>query len=59
MNAKTLTLTLNEGYFVGRTWFDWFFAIAALVGGGIALLRYGAFMDPYEKAILAGWVLSQ
>ena len=52
MNTKTLTLTLNEGYFVRRTWFDWFFALAALAGGGYALLRYSGYMDVYEKAIL-------
>lgn len=34
MNTKTLTLTLHEGYFVRRTWFDWFFALATLAGGG-------------------------
>lgn len=52
MNTKTLTLTLNESYFVRRNWFDWFFAFAALVGGSYVLLRYGGFMDVYEKAIL-------
>jgi len=54
MNTQTLTLTLHEGYFSRRTWFDWFFALAALVGGSYALLRYGGFMDVYEKAILVG-----
>ncbi|KQB60259.1 c-type cytochrome biogenesis protein CcsB [Acidovorax sp. SD340] len=52
MNTNSLTLTLNEGYFVRRNWFDWFFAFAALAGGSYALLRYGGFMDVYEKAIL-------
>ena len=48
------TLTLNEGYFATRNWFDWLFA--ALLGGGafFVLSRYADAMDGYEKGILIG-----
>ena len=48
------TLNLNAGYFAKRNVLDWVFA--ALVAGGFlfALMRYGAFMDVYEKGICLG-----
>ncbi len=52
MNTATTTLTLNEGYFSRRNWFDWLFALLVVAGGLFALQRYGAFMDVYEKGIL-------
>jgi len=52
MNTATTTLTLNEGYFVRRNWFDWLFALLVVAGGLFALQRYAAFMDGYEKGIL-------
>lgn len=54
MNSGTLTIPLNEGYFARRSWFDWLFALAVTAGCVYAFLRYGSFMDVYEKAILAG-----
>ena len=52
MNTATTTLTLNEGYFSRRNWFDWLFALLVVAGGLFALQRYAAFMDVYEKGIL-------
>ena len=48
------TLTLNEGYFAKRNWFDWLFAAIVLAGGLFAFSRYNAAMDVYEKGILMG-----
>ena len=58
MNTATTTLTLHEGYFARRNWFDWLFAALAVVGGLYALQRYGAYMDGYEKGILLGTIPS-
>ena len=52
MNTATTTLTLNEGYFARRNWFDWLFAVLVAVGLGYALQRYASYMDVYEKGIL-------
>ncbi len=54
MNTATTTITLSEGYFARRNWFDWMFAAIVAAGGLYALQRYGAFMDVYEKGILLG-----
>ena len=56
MNTATTTLTLHEGFFSRRSWFDWLFALAVVAGGAFALARYGEYMDIYEKAILVGSV---
>ena len=58
MNTATTTLTLHEGYFARRNWFDWLFAALTVVGGLYALQRYGAYMDGYEKGILLGTIPS-
>jgi cytochrome c-type biogenesis protein CcsB len=60
MNTTTLssrttdatTISLQEGYFAKRKLTDWLFAALALAGGLYAFMRYGAFMDVYEKGIL-------
>jgi cytochrome c-type biogenesis protein CcsB len=52
MNTAATTLTLHEGYFVRRNWFDWLFAAIVAAGGLYVLSRYGAYMDVYEKGIL-------
>ena len=44
--AGTATITLNEGFFSRRNWFDWLFAAIVAVGGLYALQRYGS---PFEK----------
>lgn len=36
----------------GRSWFDWAYAAALVLGALFALGRYGAYMNIYEKAIL-------
>lgn len=54
--ATTTTISLNEGYWARRNWFDWLFAVLVLAGGLFALQRYGAHMDGYEKAILVGCI---
>ena len=56
MNTATsiTALNLNEGLFSRRNWLDWLFAALVVAGGAFALSRYGAYMDVYEKGILAG-----
>jgi cytochrome c-type biogenesis protein CcsB len=44
--------TLNTGYFSARSWWEWFFALAVIAGGGWSLVHYGESMDVYEKGIL-------
>ncbi len=46
------TITLNEGMFTKRNWFDWLFAALVIGGGLFAFQRYANFMDVYEKGIL-------
>ncbi len=53
MNTATTTLTLHEGFFSRRNWYDWLFALLVVAGGLFAFSRYGAAMDEYEKGILA------
>ena len=48
------TMTLNEGYFAKRNWFDWLFAAIVIAGGLFAFSRYSQAMDGYEKGILIG-----
>ena len=52
MNTATTTLTLHEGFFSRRNWYDWLFAALVLGGGLFAFSRYSAAMDGYEKGIL-------
>lgn len=40
------------------SWFDWAYAVALLIGAGVALQLYGGHMDGYEKAILIGATLA-
>jgi cytochrome c-type biogenesis protein CcsB len=56
MNTATTTLTLHEGFFSRRNWFDWLFAAIVAAGGAYAFARYAAYMDVYEKGILIGAV---
>jgi cytochrome c-type biogenesis protein CcsB len=56
MNTATTTLTLHEGFFSRRNWFDWVFALVVAAGGLYAFARYAGYMDVYEKAILIGAV---
>ena len=57
-SSTVTTITLNEGFFARRNWFDWLFAAIVAVGALYALQRYGAFMDVYEKGILLGAIPS-
>ena len=50
--TTTTTLTLDEGFFSRRSWFDWLFAAILVAGGLYAFARYQAYMDVYEKGIL-------
>ena len=52
------TLTLNEGYFSKRNWFDWLFALVVIAAGAFAFLRYSDAMDVYDKGILLGTIPS-
>lgn len=57
MNTATQTLTLGRPKSIARrSPLDWLFAMLILGGAGYAFSRYGASMDYYEKAILAGAV---
>ena len=55
-STATSTITLNEGYFARRNWFDWLFAVLAVAGGLYAFQFYHHAMDGYEKAILVGTI---
>ena len=52
MSTASSTITLNEGYFVRRNWFDWLFAVLVIAGGLFALQRYSHAMNGYEQGIL-------
>src|SRR3569623_2481909 len=50
--TTTTTLTLHEGFFSRRNWFDWLFAVLVVTGGLYAFGKYQHAMDVYEKGIL-------
>jgi len=52
----TTSVTLNPGYFSGRSLLDWGFAVLALLGMALAFTRYSDAMDVYEQAILVASV---
>ena len=52
------TLSLNEGYFAKRNWFDWVFAVMVVAGALYVLMGYHGAMDVYEQSILLGAVPS-
>ena len=58
MNTTTTTLPLARpgagGPLGQRSGYDWLFAALVSLATGFAFVRYGAAMDFYEKAILAG-----
>ncbi len=56
MNTAAMTLTLHEGFFSRRNWFDWLFAALVAAGGLFAFTRYSGYMDVYEKGILIATV---
>ncbi|MBA3771141.1 MAG: c-type cytochrome biogenesis protein CcsB [Ramlibacter sp.] len=56
MNTAATTLTLHEGFFSRRNWFDWLFAALVAAGGLFAFTRYSGYMDVYEKGILIATV---
>ena len=56
--ASNATISLNEGMFSRRNWFDWLFAAIVAAGGLFAFQRYAAYMDVYEKGILLAAVPS-
>jgi len=56
MNTQTLSFGQRGWFFTRRSAFDWLFAAVVVGGAGYAFNRYGAGMDVYETAILAGAV---
>ena len=54
--TSTTSLNLNEAYFSKRSLFDWVFAALVTAGALFAFVRYAAYMDVYEKAILLGTI---
>lgn len=52
------TIHLQHSFWRQRTALDWLFAVLIATGAIFALVRYGAFMDIYEKVILLGTVPS-
>jgi len=56
--TATTTITLDQGFLARRNAFDWVFALLVTIGGAYAFVRYGEYMDVYEKAILVGTVPS-
>ena len=61
--SRTIELKNNgsghqPGYFARRDRWDWLFAALVIAGAALAFVRYGAAMDFYETAILAGAVPS-
>jgi cytochrome c-type biogenesis protein CcsB len=54
--SAATTYDLDQGFFSRRNWLDWLFALLVAAGAAFAFLRYGAYMDVYEKGILLGSV---
>ena len=52
MSQTQTTYTQTPGFFRRLTMVDWLFAAALMAGSVFGLVRYGAFMDVYEKGIL-------
>ena len=52
MSQTQTTYTQAPGFFKRLTMADWLFAAALMAGSVFGLVRYGAFMDVYEKGIL-------
>jgi cytochrome c-type biogenesis protein CcsB len=50
--TTTATISLDEGFFTRRNWFDWLFAVLVVAGGLYTFARYQQAMDVYEKGIL-------
>jgi cytochrome c-type biogenesis protein CcsB len=56
VNTSALALGPRPRGIVGRTAFDWLYALLVIGGAGYAFSRYAAAMDVYEKWILVGAV---
>ena len=56
--TTTTTITLDESFLSRRNLLDWLFALVVAFGGAYAFLKYGQYMDVYEKGILLGAVPS-
>lgn len=55
-HAAGTDLLDERSFFRRLSWFDWLFGLALAVGAGVALSRYHAFMDYYDKLVLVGTV---
>ena len=51
--SQTQTYKQAPGYFQRLTMADWLFAAVLMAGALFGLVKYGAYMDVYEKVILA------
>ena len=52
-SVQTLPLEPRRTFLTGRSLYDWIYALALLGGAGYAMATFGAYMDVYEKGILA------
>ena len=50
----THALPAPQPLFKRLNWADWLYAALVAAGAGFALLRYGAYMEGYERAVLVG-----
>jgi cytochrome c-type biogenesis protein CcsB len=50
----THALPAPQPLFKRLNWDDWLYAALVAAGAGFALLRYGAYMEGYERAVLVG-----
>lgn len=54
MMELTQNLPQSQSWMRRLSWLDWLYALALAAGAVYALRLYGAYMDVYEKGILAG-----
>jgi cytochrome c-type biogenesis protein CcsB len=54
LDKQRTSATGWRGWLVARTRWDWLYALLVLAGTAVAFAIYGARMDVYERAILAG-----
>ncbi|MDD0839162.1 c-type cytochrome biogenesis protein CcsB [Curvibacter sp. HBC61] len=56
VSSPATPITLSEGFFSRRSWWDWLFAALVLLGGITVMVRYGSNLDGYETGILLATV---
>jgi len=45
VSSPATPITLSEGFFSRRSWWDWLFAALVLLGGITVMVRYGSNLD--------------